>query len=289
MKGKDLLERVSVISRVDMGEAVRVLKKVVLLLEKKGSIVEVESKGAEKIKRLDLARKTSEMNGKLIITIGGDGTILYAHRRLSHLNSPFLPVKVGRWGFLTEITPSQVEQSLKLMGEDKFFLDRRSMVTLKLESLEREALNEVLIYSHVVRRPIGVKVYLDGEKTLTSLCDGLIVSSPTGSIAYFSSLTRCILDPCVDAMCVSFVNPWPFSLKPPVSSIVVGPERKISISFFKGEAAVAVDGFFERKLGEGEKLELFKSDRCFTIIRFSKNFFYRKLKSVGDESAGVEQ
>lgn len=196
----------------------------------------------------------------LAIVVGGDGTLLNAARSLAAHDISLLGINLGRLGFLTDISPSELQERLDeiLAGqftEDERFLLRCTIIRDGEQINESEALNDVVVHKWEVARMIEVDTYVNNTFVNTLRSDGLIVSTPTGSTAYALSGGGPILQPCLDAVILVPICPHTMSNRP----IVVDAGTTIEI-VVKGSqesrAQVTCDGQINLGLVSGDRIRI---------------------------------
>ena len=160
----------------------------------------------------DLAKRNSyvsrEILGKdcdLVIVVGGDGTILNAARSLVDFDVPLLGINLGRLGFLTDITPAALIDSLDQVFAGNYQEEKRDLLQARVmrddkQINESAAFNDVVVHTCSVARMIEYDLHIDGKHVNTARSDGMIVSTPTGSTAYALSGGGPILHPSLSAL-----------------------------------------------------------------------------------------
>src|SRR5579863_1069198 len=125
---------------------------------------------------------------QLVLVLGGDGTVLSVARACAARNVPILGINFGRVGFLAELEPSEVDEQLPQYLAGDYWVDERSMLSAQVElagvSHEFAALNDIVVVRGAEPHVIRIKVWLDGHFYNTTVADGIIVSTATGSTAY---------------------------------------------------------------------------------------------------------
>jgi NAD+ kinase len=147
----------------------------------------------------------------VVIVLGGDGTILSVARRCAEQHVPILGVNFGRVGFLTELEPGEVDEKLPLYLDGNFWVDERSMLQAEVESHGTThslmALNDIVLVRGAEPRVIRVKIWIDGHLYNSTVADGVIVSTATGSTAYNLSAGGPILHPQVRSKVLTPIAP----------------------------------------------------------------------------------
>ena len=220
---------------------------------------------------------------QLVITLGGDGTILRVARSISSFEIPILGINLGRVGFMTEIPYSD---SLKILDEvlkdiNKFRIEKRLMLKAtgisNNQKFELNALNDIVLGHQSVSRLMDIDVYVDSELMAEFRADGIIISSPSGSTGYSLAAGGPIIPPEQKLMLIQPIAPH-MSLD---VGVVVPDNSKISINIASpNKAVVSADGFDEVVLGEKDKIDVEISKHVTRFIRLNnQSDFYKQLTS----------
>jgi len=196
----------------------------------------------ETVPILDLGRPP-----EVILTLGGDGTLLRAARNTAHLQIPIIGVNLGRVGFLTTATPADLDLALTAIATRSLRIEYRKTLIATLHGPDGEArplpvaLNDVVIHKEGVARLVRLRVSLGGEEVGVYSADGLIVATPTGSTAYSLSAGGPIVVPGVDAFVISPICAHTLGVRP----LVIASSAEILIEPLRPGAEhlmVSVDG-----------------------------------------------
>lgn len=225
-------------------------------------------------------------NVDLLITLGGDGTLLRAARLGAAYGVPMLGVKMGRLGFLAEVKPDDWQAPLVQMLAGNFWVEERSMVRARLERdgrdvdcretmCEYDALNDVVLSRGGLARVVRISVTLDGGYVTTYTCDGLIVSTATGSTGYALAAHGPIMTPQLRNIMVIPIAPH-LSMD---RALVLSEETEIRMNAQSDhEAMLTVDGQFEIDVNEGDEVVVTGSPYKARFIRLrDQNYFYSVL------------
>ena len=215
----------------------------------------------------------------VIITIGGDGTIIRYAKRAALDNKPVLGINAGRMGYLANIEQNELSLISKLKSKE-YIVEERMM--LSVEVFENgnlingyTALNDAVITSGFISRIIDISVSV-GKDTINYLADGLIVSTPTGSTAYSMSAGGPIIDPSTENMCITPICSHSLSAKP----ILLGAEKEISLKSFskkRTEIYLTVDGRKVTNVKPYTQIKITKSPNSVKLIRLNDRSFYKTL------------
>ena len=153
------------------------------------------------------------------IVVGGDGSMLSASRKMASLGIPLLGINRGRLGFLTDISPDEIEDRVLPVLKGDYKQTRRFMLeTTVMRDGELigtgTAVNDIALHPGMSARMMTFELYVDGEFVYSQRSDGLIVATPTGSTAYALSAGGPLLFPELDAMVVVPLNPHTLSSRP---------------------------------------------------------------------------
>jgi len=169
-------------------------------------------------------------NADLVMVVGGDGTLLRAARSIADYDIPLLGINLGRLGFLADVSPQNMTETLDQILAGDYDEEQRFMLRTHIgppgqETEPTTALNDVVVHKWNVARMIEYETYVDGRLVNTQRSDGLIVATPTGSTAYALSGGGPLLDPALNALVLVPICPHTLSNRP----IVVGGDCKIEI------------------------------------------------------------
>ncbi len=232
-----------------------------------GSTWDEEAVAAE-ITRLDL-----------LVTLGGDGSILRAARMASGHGIPVLGVKMGRLGFLAELEPEQWLAALPRLLSGDYWLEERMMLYAEYhrgaDCRAYEALNDVVVSRGSLARLVWLETYIDGSYLTTYAADGLIVSTATGSTAYALAAGGPILPPELQNFLLI-----PIAAHLTMNrAIVLGHEDTVEVKVHTDHQAIlTVDGQFEYALQDGDWVTVQASPHSSRFVRLQdRTYFYRTL------------
>jgi NAD+ kinase len=170
--------------------------------------------------------ESGDLSGaELLLSIGGDGTVLEAVKRALPLGLPILGINSGRIGFLAEIEESQIVETLERIEARDWVVEER--MTLKAEIEDgptQHGLNDIVISKRMANRLAPLSVHVDGELFRTYRADGIVVASATGSTAYSFSAGGPAVDPTLRALFMTAVAPHSLFSR----TLVFEPDRVLS-------------------------------------------------------------
>jgi len=217
-----------------------------------------------------------------ILVFGGDGSILRAKHLALSTGAPILGINLGYLGFLSESTLTDFGKSIKTIIQSKYKLLSRMLLTCSLKRkgkiiFQDLALNDAVIYKAETPKLINVRIYNQGRFVLSTRCDGVIASTPTGSTAYSLSAGGPILAPQMKAMIISPLCPHLLSIRP----MVFGAEEKIClrVSQLEAHAWLQIDGVNSCQLAEGDEVLVSAAKKSVSFIKLSNRTFYKILRN----------
>ncbi|MDH5435557.1 MAG: NAD(+) kinase [Gammaproteobacteria bacterium] len=255
-------------------------------LEKKGLSVILDEQTAEMLKDNSLPTGSREEIGKqcdLAMIIGGDGTFLNAARTLVDYEVPLLGINLGRLGFLVDISPSSMIETLDAVLHGDYQEEQRTLLSCDIiceggMKTTEVAFNDVVVHKWNVARMIEVEVYIDGQYVNTQRSDGLIVSTPTGSTAYALSGGGPILHPSLDSMVLVPICPHTMSHRP----LVIGGNSTVEIVISNNnqdDAQVTCDGQLNQNLMNGDRIVISCKDKRIRLIHPKSHNYYEILRA----------
>ena len=221
----------------------------------------------------------------LVITVGGDGTILRAARLTAPSGIPVVGVNMGRLGFMTELQVDEALERLPIYLNGECRLEERNMVQAKVfkaqasadsaESGPYHALNDVVLARGAVSRVVTITGFVDGAQITTFRADAVILCTATGSTGYNLAVGGPILDPMSEDLVLKPVAAH-MGL---IAGLVLAPSVKVSLSL-EGyqEAILSIDGYVDYPMSPGDRVELEQSPYRARFLRANpRNHFYATL------------
>ena len=223
----------------------------------------------------------------LILSLGGDGTLLRAARMVMPYDLPLLGVNMGDLGFLTSAGEAELESVLDRLAAGDYLLDRR--VTLKAWVLDEHgaeldvhhALNDFVVHkATVAARVTRLDLWVEGggrrEEIGSFSGDGVILSSPTGSTAYSLSAGGPIIHPTMECLVVTPICPHTLAVRP----LVIPASRKVTVRAADPDQdlILTVDGQEVRTLRPGEAVRVERGDREIRLVRFPGQSFFSTMR-----------
>jgi NAD+ kinase len=220
----------------------------------------------------------------LLITLGGDGTLLRGARMVSRHHKPILGVNLGFLGFLTSIAPAEMEAGLERLLVGDYWLDTR--FTLEAQVVSRTgnagpsylALNDAVLHKGGVARVVRLAVFIgkDREEIGSYSADGIILATPTGSTAYSLSANGAIVVPSVECILATPICPHSLGIRP----LVLPPNEDIIVEVRApaSEMMLTVDGQDGEPVKAGDHVIVRRGDATVPLVRFPGQSFFSTLR-----------
>jgi len=216
----------------------------------------------------------------LALVIGGDGTLLGTARCLANTGIPIVGINLGRLGFLADISPSVMRESLDAILAGEYQLDERFFLEARLGDQPGVlAFNDVVLHKWNSARMIEFETRIDGSLVHRQRSDGIIISTPTGSTAYALSGGGPLLSPGLDAISLVPICPHTLSNRP----IVVNGKSDIEIRICERtnpkRVRVTCDGQTSAKFNRGDILKVKKYDHPIQLIHPADHDHFELLRA----------
>jgi NAD+ kinase len=226
----------------------------------------------------------------LAVTLGGDGTVLFASRVLAGHDVPILPVNLGDFGFISEVGHDEWKPALESYIRGEIEAGSRLVLDVCITRGHREVcsfrgLNDAVVSSDGISRMVRLDVQLSNQPIGKYRADGVIVATPTGSTAYSVAAGGPILHPEMDAMILNPICPFTLSHRP----LVMPKDEEILITideYQRSGVALTVDGQSLTPLEPGDRIRVRASEKRAYIIRSNKRTFYEVLRNKLNWSGG---
>jgi NAD+ kinase len=230
---------------------------------------------------LELGKQVTEHELELVVVLGGDGTILKAAELVRESQTPLLGINLGHVGFLAESEKNQISSTITRVVEKDYLVKERLTleVSVKLEGKEvyrSWALNEATVEKSARERMLEVVVEVDQRPLSSFGCDGIVISTPTGSTAYAFSAGGPVVWPSVDALLMVPLSAHALFARP----LVISPNSMVAVEVLQRSAGAGVlwcDGRRTTELPAGARVEVRKSDKSVRLARLRQGPFTDRL------------
>ncbi len=233
--------------------------------------------------RYDTEPPADPAEGDLIVSLGGDGTLLGAARMAAPSGIPILGVNLGDLGFLTEITQQEWRPAFQAFREGRLGISERIMLAASVvrngeELVRRIGLNDAVISASSVAKIIRLEVNLPPSYLGRYRADGLIVATPTGSTAHCLSAGGPILRPEMSCLILNPICPFSLSNRP----LVIPDDQQIEVVVEREQrsaVSLTVDGRTVAGLEPGDVVAIRKAGERTRLVRSVSRNFYEVLRS----------
>jgi NAD+ kinase len=227
-----------------------------------------------------LSRDKLGEQSDLLMSLGGDGTMLASARAVGQHQTPILGINLGGVGFLTEINCNDLSNTLGKLKRGDYFIEKRMVLQTEVDEagkLDQYALNDVVLDKGEVARLFLMHLYLQDEFICSYSADGLIISTPTGSTAYCLAAGGPIINPRMNAIIVSPICPHTLATRPIVFS--ENETLKVVVELSSRQAVLTIDGQVAFNLKSGSSVSIRKAEHSVNLIKFRDRSFYDILRT----------
>jgi NAD+ kinase len=214
----------------------------------------------------------------VLVTLGGDGTLISAVRRSFKYDIPIFGVYAGNLGFLADINLDELDEFILQLVEGKYRVDERSILEAKFLENETEvslyAFNDIVLTRHSVSNMIHIETLVDSKAFNTYYGDGVIVSTPTGSTAYNLSAGGPVLFPLTNVFALTPICPHSLTQRP----VVLPGKFSIEMKTPQDRALVIIDGQDKHELEAGESIHIQLAAKTVKLIHREKFNYFDVLK-----------
>jgi len=217
----------------------------------------------------------------VLLSLGGDGTLLRGARLACERGIPVLGVNLGHVGFLATADQDTATEMLRRVVRGEYTIESRLALTTHIGDSHQEflAVNDVVIHKGGIARLIRMAVSVDGVEVGTYSADGLIVATPTGSTAYSMSAGGPIVVPSVDAFVITAICPHTLAVRP----VVVPATATVAVAALDPvprpeELLVSIDGQVEAKLAPKQSVTVVRASQPVLLARVDTESFFARLR-----------
>ncbi len=216
----------------------------------------------------------------LLVVFGGDGTMLRVAREIAGSRTPILGVNIGGLGFLTAVTSSNLPHALRCAWNGQFKFESRVLIQASGHCggrlVTQTALNDIVISRGIASRLVELEVRVDGDPLTRYRCDGLIVSSPTGSTAYSLAAGGAVVFPTADVFALTPICPHTLSNR----SLILPLTATIEVKVISPRPAtiLSADGQVVSELAVGDTITIRRARRTVRLMHLAGASFCETLR-----------
>jgi len=217
-------------------------------------------------------------NSDVLVTLGGDGTLISAVRRSHEYDIPVFGIHAGRLGFLADIDLAELDDFIVKLVSSDYRIDNRAVLRAEIITSEGStklvAFNDIVMTRSTISKMIHLDTFVDGKSFNTYYGDGVIVSTPTGSTAYNLSAGGPVLFPLTQVFALTPISPHSLTQRP----VVLPGHFTIEIKTSDTSASVVVDGQDMYDFGEGDVIKIRLSGKPAQLIHREEFNYFEVLK-----------
>lgn len=263
-----MFQRAVVFAKTDRPDARTVAENLVAGLRERGLDASIEY-NLPSYAEAEASRQTA-VSPDLLVTLGGDGTVLAAVHRFQESPPPILAVRMGRVSFLADTEPEGALRTLDRILDGQYIRDECFMLSNNVGL--PDALNELRVGTMVPSQMADLELRIDGRVVARDLVDAVLVATPVGASAYALSAGGPVVDPRLNAMVIVPVCPLSSNFKP----YVVPSDARVSLrQLRRPPVSVMVDGHHQKQVDFGVEVETWVSSRRIVFLRTGPGFYER--------------
>lgn len=216
----------------------------------------------------------------LLLVFGGDGTMLRTAREIAGSQTPVLGINIGGLGFLTAVSSADLAGALQRVWKGEFKFESRALIEARArrdgDYIRQNALNDFVISRGIGSRLIELYVSVNGDPVTRYRCDGLIVSSPTGSTAYSLAAGGAVVSPTADVFQLTPICPHTLSNR----SLVLPLTSNITVNVVdpKPTTVLSADGQVVTELSSGDEVTIKRSRQTVRLMHLEGSSFFEMLR-----------
>jgi NAD+ kinase len=239
---------------------------------------EIEKRFSNKIEGSASVENLLE-NSDMIISFGGDGTILATARLVGPREIPILGVNLGKLGFLAEVSLDELPEFIKKICKGRYRIEERMVLEAKVVGTGETyfGLNDIVIDKAGSTRVVDIETFVNDEYLITYTADGLIISTPTGSTAYSLAAGGPIVTPSSNVITITPICPHTLTARPvviPDDSVI-----KVKVDFYDKEIIITADGQIERKIKPPFEVIVKKANHKVKLVKRLEVSYFDVLRS----------
>lgn len=217
-----------------------------------------------------------EKKADVVLSFGGDGTMLFASKLMLDTGIPIMGFNVGKLGFLAEYTVTRIDEALTQLMDGNYRVVERAVLECSANGKKYNAINDFVMEKKNTSRMITIRAFSNSNHVADYRADGLILTTPTGSTAYSLSCGGPIITPGTPVICLTPISPHTLTLRP----LVIPDTAEISLTVESptGESNFVVDGQDVIIVNDGDKVTIKKSESIVKLIKPLDSSYYDLLR-----------
>jgi len=226
-------------------------------------------------------RDLRRLKADLVVVLGGDGSILNVAARLGRNGIPVVGIQLGRFGFLSELTPKDCDEKLRQIVSGKATIEERMMLRCTVRqagkvSFQGTALNDAVLASHSVSKMVELEMRVDGEYGTTFHGDGVIVATPVGSTGHSLSAGGPIVEPGMNSYVINPICSHALTNRP----LVISASRILELRLVSSRSPISLtlDGQRIHRLDGSETIRVKKASNPFCLVKVTDRSYFETLR-----------
>ena len=280
---KNKVKKIAIVAKAETSAAKRIVQQAIKLAKAAG-LKPVTDESTASLAKLKLPIRKDPIAisrfADLIMVIGGDGTMLHWARTTAGSGTPIFGVNVGGLGFLTASSWKNLPKAMKAVVAGKFSIESRTLLSAIgqscREKFKLKAMNDFVISRGSIPRMIRLEVKVDGEVLTTYRCDGLVVSTSTGSTAYSLAAGGAIIAPEAKVISITPICPHTLSNR----AVIINQQSTIEVRMLdtKREANLSADGWDCLELETKTPVIIRRNPQSVKLARLTDGSFFKTLR-----------
>ena len=266
-----------IVSKPNVKKTTALTRDVVEFLREKKVEVLLEKECGKALDEKGLTLAQINKQADLVVTLGGDGTILHA---LAEIDKPLFSINSGGMGFLAEVESKYAIGGISRVLEGNYNVEERAKLRVTVDGKRlQDAANEVTVQTSQIAKICYLQLYVEEELIETMGADGVIIATPTGSTSYALSVGGPMMDPAVHAMVIAPIAPFKLSARP----WIVPLEKTIRVKLLpkSKESQIVIDGRHAQTVTPESDMQVTISEKKARFVRFGESFYQMvRLKLV---------
>ena len=280
---KNKVKKIAIVAKAETSAAKRIVQQAIKLAKAAG-LQPVTDESTARLAKLKLPIRKDPVAisrvSDLIMVIGGDGTMLHWARTTAGSGTPIFGVNVGGLGFLTASSWKDLPKAMNAVVAGKFSIESRTLLSAIGQSCQDKfklkAMNDFVISRGSIPRMIRLEVKVDGEVLTTYRCDGLVVSTSTGSTAYSLAAGGAIIAPEAKVISITPICPHTLSNR----AVIINQQSTIEVRMLdtKREANLSADGWDCLELETKTPVIIRRNPQSVKLARLTDSSFFKTLR-----------
>ena len=280
---KNKVKKIAIVAKAETSAAKRIVQQAIKLAKAAG-LQPVTDESTASLAKLKLPIRKDPVSisrvADLIMVIGGDGTMLHWARTTAGSGTPIFGVNVGGLGFLTASSWKDLPKAMNDVVAGKFSIESRTLLSAIgqscREKFKLKAMNDFVISRGSIPRMIRLEVKVDGEVLTTYRCDGLAVSTSTGSTAYSLAAGGAIIAPEAKVISITPICPHTLSNR----AVIINQQSTIEVRMLdtKREANLSADGWDCLELETKTPVIIRRNPKSVKLARLTDSSFFKTLR-----------